>query len=77
MNAGTEILNADTLLPQAQERTGLSDWGDSTLPERFRLAVNFLKSCNMDEAGQRAGAEAIGRSWPYCERFGLEIEHRK
>ena len=33
------------------------DWGDQTLPERFRLAVDFLKSRNMDEAGQRAGAE--------------------
>ena len=47
----------DSLLAQAQARTGLIDWGDPTLPERFRLAVDFLKSRNMDEAGQRAGAD--------------------
>jgi hypothetical protein len=57
MNSGTLILDADVLLAQAQARTGLNDWGDSMLPERFRLAVDFLKSRNMEEAGQRAGAE--------------------
>src|SRR6266404_4043111 len=57
MNSGTQILDADSLLAQAQARTGLNDWGDSTLPERFRFAVAFLKSRNMDEAGQSAGAE--------------------
>ena len=57
MSGGTQILNADALLAQAQAQTGLKDWGDDTLPERFRLAVDFLNSCNMDEAGQRAGAQ--------------------
>jgi hypothetical protein len=57
MSAGTQILNADALLTQAQAQTGLKDWGDDTLPERFRLAVDFLNSCDMDEAGQRAGAQ--------------------
>jgi len=52
-----DILSADSLLVQAQEQTGLTDWGDDTLPERFKLAVDFLQSCNMAEAGQRAGAE--------------------
>jgi hypothetical protein len=57
MSSGTPILNADALLARAQSQTGLKDWGDDTLPERFRLAVDFLKSCNMDEAGQHAGAQ--------------------
>jgi hypothetical protein len=58
MSGGPQILNADALLTQAQAQTGLKDWGDDTLPERFRLAVDFLNRCNMDEAGQRAGAQA-------------------
>jgi hypothetical protein len=57
MSVATPILNADALLARAQAQTGLKDWGDDTLPERFRLAVDFLNSCNMDEAGQRAGAQ--------------------
>ncbi|HUI62966.1 MAG TPA: hypothetical protein VLX90_22245, partial [Steroidobacteraceae bacterium] len=57
MGGRTQILNADELLGQAQTKTGLRDWGDDTLPDRFRLAVDFLNSCNMDEAGQRAGAQ--------------------
>ena len=57
MNAGTDILNGDALLEQAQKRTGLNDWGDPTLAERFHLAVDFLRSRNMDEAGRRAGAD--------------------
>jgi hypothetical protein len=51
-----DILNADRLLKQAQAETGLSDHGDDTLPERFAQAVAHLRSCEMDEAGQRAAA---------------------
>src|SRR3984893_13441583 len=54
---GIEILNTDALLAQAKAQTGLSDWGDDTLPERFGLAVKFLRGQNMDEAGQRAAAD--------------------
>jgi len=57
MSADIDILNADALLAEAQKRTRLNDWGDPTLPDRFRLAVEFLKSRSMDAAGQRAGAE--------------------
>jgi hypothetical protein len=54
--SSVDILNPDKLLAQAQVQTGLTDWGDDTLPERFRLATDFLQSCNMDGAGQRAAA---------------------
>jgi len=57
MNVDADTLDADALLTQAQTETGLSDWGDATLPGRFRLAVDFLKSCNMDAAGRRAGVD--------------------
>lgn len=50
-------LNADALLAEAMARTGLSDFGDETLPARFHLAVDHLNSIGMNEAGQRAAAE--------------------
>jgi hypothetical protein len=51
------ILDAKALLAAAQAETGLSDWGDATLPERFALAVDAIRKANMDEAGQRKAAE--------------------
>lgn len=55
--AGTPILDADALLAAAQAETGLSDFGDDTLPARFGLAVDHLKSVGMDAAGQQKAAE--------------------
>src|SRR5262245_57688957 len=56
MTTNNDILNADTLLTQAQAETGFSDYGDDTLPARFRLAADYLQKQDMDEAGQRAAA---------------------
>ena len=67
MNSGTHILDADALLAQAQTRTGLNDWGDSTLPERFRLAVDFLKSRHMDDSRP---ASAPAATWWSARRSG-------
>lgn len=50
-------LDAAALLARAQTQTGLSDWGDDTLPERFSLAVDHLNSAGMDAGGRRAAAE--------------------
>jgi hypothetical protein len=50
------ILSADALLAQAEAETGLDDYGEDTLRERFGLAVAYLDSVGMDEAGQRAAA---------------------
>jgi hypothetical protein len=69
-----DILDADALLAEAQNTTGLGDYGDDTFPERFRLAVSFLKSVNMDEAGQRAGASVC--LWLLTSRLEL-FEDRK
>ncbi len=52
-----DILDAPALLAQAQATTGLSDYGDPTLPQRFGLAVAHLRSAGMDAAGQQAAAE--------------------
>lgn len=56
MRSAANILDPDALLAQAEASTGLREYGDKTLPERFRLAVAFLQSVGMDEAGQRAAA---------------------
>jgi hypothetical protein len=52
------MLDADFLLQQAQDQTGLSDFGDETLPERFRLAVDHLQSVGLDATGRRQ-AESV------------------
>jgi hypothetical protein len=53
----TPGLDAAAILAEAKARTGLSDFGDDSLPERFGLAVDHLKSVGMDAAGQRAAVE--------------------
>jgi len=50
-------LDAEAILAEARARTGLSDFGDESLPERFRLAVDHLKSVGMDAGGNRAAVE--------------------
>jgi hypothetical protein len=68
------ILQADTLIAQAAAQTGLTDFGDETLPARFALGVAWLQSRDMDEAGQRAAASVC--SWLLTSRLQL-IEDRK
>lgn len=51
-----DILNAEALLEAAQAETGLSDYGDDSLPERFALAVKHLRNAGLDPSGQRAAA---------------------
>jgi hypothetical protein len=50
-------LDAGAMLAKAQAETGLSDWGDAALPERFGLAVDHLNSIGMDAAGQQKAAD--------------------
>lgn len=60
MNAADEtapILDADALLRAATAQTGLADYGDNTLPDRFRTAVDFIKSQGMDAAGEREAVD--------------------
>jgi hypothetical protein len=56
MGSRTPILDADALLAAAEAETGLRDWGDETLPDRFRLAVAKIRDASMDAAGQQAAA---------------------
>jgi hypothetical protein len=51
------LLDADTLLREAEARTGLSDYGDPTLPERFRLVAARLQAARLDAAGARTAVD--------------------
>lgn len=44
-------LDADEMLAAAQAETGLHDYGDPTLPERFVVAVDHLNGLGMDAGG--------------------------
>jgi hypothetical protein len=74
MNPSTEILDAESLLAQAEAQTGLRDYGDDTFAARFAQAAAYLQSLGMAEAGQHAAASVC--SWLLTSRLQL-IEDRK
>ena len=69
----TAGLNADELLASATAETGLADYADPTLPERFAVAVDHLNSLGMDAAGVAAAAQVCG--WLLTSRLEF-IEDR-
>jgi Sulfotransferase family len=52
-------LDTDVLIADAQEATGLIDFGDNTLPARVALVVDRLNSAGLDETGSQAAALTI------------------
>jgi hypothetical protein len=74
MDSSEEILNADKLLAQAEAETGLREYGDDTVANRFGQAVSYLRSQGLDEAGQRAAASVC--LWLLTSRLQL-MEDRK
>jgi hypothetical protein len=55
------ILDADRLLQQAVAQTGLDDFGDPSLPERVRIAVDYLRGLRLGDAALESAAEvALG-----------------
>jgi hypothetical protein len=50
-------LDARQLLDEARRRTGLDDFGDDTLPERFGLAVDLLNQQRLGAQGEAAAAQ--------------------
>ena len=52
------MLDAASLLQRARAQTGLSGFGDDSLPERFATAVDFLNGQRLDPAGE-AAAESV------------------
>jgi hypothetical protein len=69
MSGSSAILDADALLAAAEAATGLGDYGDPSLPERFGLAVEAIRAVGMDEAGERAAADVC--HWLLTSRLEL------
>jgi hypothetical protein len=63
------------MLAAAEAETGLSDYGDPTFKERFRLAAAAIAACNMDAAGQRKGADVC--HWLLTSRLNFFNDHKK
>ncbi|WP_193043506.1 sulfotransferase family protein [Mycolicibacterium baixiangningiae] len=53
----SDRLTAEDLLARAEAATGLHDYGDTTLPARFGVAVEHLNDLAMDTDGRRRAAE--------------------
>jgi hypothetical protein len=68
-------LDADALLAAAEAETGLDDWGDDTLPERFGLAVDLIHSVGMDAAGEQAAVETC--LWLLTDRLRFFDDHQR
>jgi Sulfotransferase family len=66
-------LDAAELLRAAQAETGLQDYGDPTLPQRFAIAADHLNSLGMDAAGTGEAAQVC--RWLLTSRLEL-IEDR-
>jgi len=69
----TAGLDADELLASATADTGLTDYADPTLPERFAVAVDHLNSLGLDAKGIAAAAQVCG--WLLTSRLEF-IEDR-
>jgi hypothetical protein len=65
----TAPLDATALLARAEAETGLADYGDATLPERFALAVDRLNGAEMDAAGVAQAAAVC--HWLLTDRLRL------
>lgn len=68
------ILDAQAMLAAAEAETGLHDWGDPSFVARFGLAVELIRSADMDEAGQCA---AIANChWLLTDRLRFFDDHK-
>lgn len=53
-------LDVNVLIADARVSTGLTDFGDDTLPARVGLVVDRLNDADLDDTGARAAAHTIG-----------------
>jgi hypothetical protein len=68
------ILDAQRLLSEAETESGFNDYGDTTLPERFALAVSALRKLNLDAAGEKAAAVVC--HWLLTSRLQFFNDHK-
>ena len=73
MSAG--VLDATHLLAAAEAETGLHDYGDDTLRDRFGSAVDYLNGIGMDAAGRRAAAAVC--HWLLTSRLAFLEDRRR
>ncbi|WCT73612.1 sulfotransferase [Sphingomonas naphthae] len=66
---GIERLDAEAILARAEAETGLSDYGDPTLPARFAQAIDHLNGIGLDAAGQAKAAEVC--HWLLTSRLAM------
>jgi hypothetical protein len=69
------LLNAAEMLAKAEADTGLHDYGDPTLPQRFALAVEHLNGVGMDADGRRRAAEVC--HWLLTSRLEFFEDRRR
>ena len=75
MIAGNHYLDAARLLRAAEAETGLDDYGDDTLKDRFALAVEALRRLKLDDAGQEAAAGVC--HWLLTSRLQFFADHKR
>lgn len=68
-------LDAQQLLLEAQQRTGLSDWADHGFPQRFALAMEHINTIAMDTAGRAAAAENV--LWLLTDRLRFSEDRQR
>ncbi|MGV0777943.1 sulfotransferase family protein [Mycolicibacterium elephantis] len=68
-------LDATTLLERAQQETGLTDYGDPSLPQRFAMVVEHLNGIGMDADGVRRAAEVC--HWLLTSRLQFFEDRRR
>lgn len=68
-------LDAGEILARAEGATGLHDYSDATLPERFSLVVDHLNSVGMDADGRRRAAEVC--HWLLTSRLEFFADRRR
>ncbi|KUI11267.1 sulfotransferase [Mycobacterium sp. GA-1285] len=71
----TAPLVAGEMLARAEAETGLRDYGDPTLPERFSLVVDHLNTIGMDADGRRRAVDVC--HWLLTSRLEFFEDRRR
>ena len=74
MSGPEPVLEVDRLFERADQETGLSDYGDDTLPDRVEIAVEAVRASRLDGRGEAAAAATI--HWLLTSRLAV-FEDRK
>ena len=56
--SASRALDVSDLLAQAEQETGLSDYGDETLPARLALAVEAVRANRLSADGEAEATRA-------------------